>query len=322
MGLSGPIIQTEDLTRQFGATVAVDALDLSIAPGEVFGFLGHNGAGKTTTVRLLNGVLTPTRGRARVFGLDPATHGARVRAHTGVLTETPALDDRMTARAALRYFATVFGVPRAEVDRRVRQLLETFDLAERADDKVGSFSKGMRQRLALARTLIHDPQIVFLDEPTAALDPVATREVHRMIEQLSRSGRTVFLATHNLAEAERLCDRVAVLAHGRVLAAGTVRELGAHLNRGHRLVVEFAADQVEEAAHLLARIPPVAAVERLDGQHGADPGAVWLSLHGIGRDAVPDVLGALVAAGIRVYRVEPDEPSLEDVYFALQQEPA
>lgn len=317
-----PIIVAQDLTRQFGATVAVDSLNLTIAPGEVFGFLGHNGAGKTTTVRLLNGVLAPTRGHARVLGLDPATDGARVRARTGVLTETPALDDRMTARAALRYFATVFGVPRAEVERRVNQLLESFDLAERADDKVGAFSKGMRQRLALARTLIHDPQIVFLDEPTAALDPVATREVHRMIEQLSRSGRTVFLATHNLAEAERLCDRVAVLAHGRVLAAGSVRELGAHLNRGHRLLVEMEDAQVDETMRLLERTAPVVAVERLDGQQGAAPGAVWLSLHGVGRDAVPDVLAALVHAGIRIYRVEPDEPSLEDVYFALQQESA
>ena len=181
------VLTTTSLSRRFGDTLAVDALSIEIAQGEVFGFLGHNGAGKTTTVRLLNGVLTPSGGTAQVLGLDPWTDGAKVRARTGVLTETPALDDRLTARATLRFFAEVYGVPRPQVERRIGDLLAVFDLSARADDKVGGFSKGMRQRMALARTLIHDPEIIFLDEPTAGLDPAATREVHQLIQSLERA---------------------------------------------------------------------------------------------------------------------------------------
>ncbi|MCA9056736.1 MAG: ABC transporter ATP-binding protein, partial [Planctomycetaceae bacterium] len=190
-------------------------------------------------------------------GLDPQTDGARIRARTGVLTETPALDNRLTARATLEYFSDVYGVPRALRRQRVAELLERFELTKRANDKVGGFSKGMRQRLAIARTLVNDPDIIFLDEPTSGLDPVATREVHRLIERLSHRGRTVFLCTHNLAEAERLCDRVAVLARGRVLATGTTRELAAELNRGHRISVEVDTDATERALALFTALPQV-----------------------------------------------------------------
>ena len=255
------VVSTHQLSRHFGATVAVNQLMLEIERGEVFGFLGHNGAGKTTTVRLLNGVLTPTAGSARVFGLDPAIDGARVRARTGVLTETPALDDRMTAYATLCFFAEMYGVPRTQVKARVDELLAAFDLTARAGDKLGGFSKGMRQRMALARTILHNPELVFLDEPTTGLDPAAIREVHQLIERFRDQGHTIFLATHNLNEAERLCDRVAVLARGKVLAMGTTRELAYQLEHGHRLLVEVDAAQAALAAQVAATIPHVTQVE-------------------------------------------------------------
>lgn len=312
------VISTEGLTRRYGENVAVDRLTVSIRAGEVFGFLGHNGAGKTTTVRMLNGVIAPTGGSARVFGLDPQKDGARIRARTGVLTETPALDNRLTARATLEYFSDVYGVPRALRRQRVAELLERFELGKRADDKVGSYSKGMRQRLAIARTLVNDPDIIFLDEPTSGLDPVAIRDVHRLIERLSHRGRTVFLCTHNLAEAEHLCDRVAVLARGQVLATGTTRDLAAELNRGHRIGVEVDTDDTDRALDLFSALPFVSKAEVVVDRSAARNGAALLILHGVTRADVPPVIAAAAQAGVNLYRVEPVDSSLEDVYFALQ----
>ncbi|HHY58937.1 MAG TPA: ABC transporter ATP-binding protein [Chloroflexi bacterium] len=316
---STAVIITEELTRSFGAHIAVNNLTLRIEAGEVFGFLGHNGAGKTTTVRLLNGVLAPTSGSVRVFGLDPTTAGHRIRARTGVLTETPALDSRLTARATLLHFAEVYGVPARDRRRRVDELLATFELQKRADSKVGGFSKGMRQRLALARTLIHDPDIIFLDEPTSGLDPVAIRDVHQMIEWLTHRGRTVFLCTHNLAEAERLCDRVAVLAQGRVLAIGTTRELGSRLNRGHRISVEVDASDIARAVKLFAATPPVSLAEAVTDRAAVRNGSASIVLHGVSRPDIPQIIQTATEQGIKLYRVQPEEPSLEDVYFALQE---
>jgi len=314
------VISTRQLTRRFGENVAVDALTLEIEQGEVFGFLGHNGAGKTTTVRLLNGVLRPSAGAARVFGLDPVTDGAKIRARTGVLTETPALDDRLTARMTLLYFADMFGVPRAQVRPRVDELLALFDLGDRADEKVGGFSKGMRQRMALARTLLHDPEIVFLDEPTSGLDPAATREVHQLIERLRDRRHTVFLATHNLNEAERLCDRVVVLAKGKVLGMGTTRELAAQLEYGHRVIVEVDGLAAAQAEQVLRAVPHVTQVEAARDRNGSEAGGVFLLVHGTSREHVPELVAALTQSGVNLYRIEPDEPSLEDVYFALEHE--
>ena len=310
------VVVTAGLTRRFGTHTAVDDLTLSIEAGEIFGFLGHNGAGKTTTVRLLNGVLAPSGGGATVFGLDVATQGAAIRARTGVLTETPALDDRMSARATLRFFADVYGVEKTQINPRVEELLALFELQERANDRVGGFSKGMRQRMAIARTLVHRPQLVFLDEPTASLDPVATREVHQMIHRLAGEGHTVFLCTHNLVEAQRLCDRVAVLANGRLLAMGTTTELAHQLGRGERLRIEIEKAQVAAAESALQALPFVTAVER-SPEHGREAA---LSVHGVSRLNTPFVLQTLVGAGINIFSAMADDASLEDVYFALQAE--
>src|SRR5512143_1057337 len=173
--MTTPVIEISSLTRRFGETKAVDNLSLHVQAGEIFGFLGHNGAGKTTTVRLLNGVIEPTSGSACVLGLDPQAQGPALRARTGVLTETPSLDERLTARDNLSIYAELYNIPREKVATRVNSILSEFELADRANEKVGAYSKGMKQRLALGRALLHQPEVLFLDEPTAGLDPVAAR---------------------------------------------------------------------------------------------------------------------------------------------------
>lgn len=304
-----PVIKSHNLTRRFGETLAVDALTLEVRRGEVFGFLGHNGAGKTTTVRLLNGVLAPSGGESVVLGMNPATDGPTLRQRTGVLTETPSLDERLTARENLTIYADLYGVPVGDVQRRVGELLQDFGLADRADEKAGGYSKGMKQRLALARALLHRPELLFLDEPTAGLDPVASRQVLDLIQHQSRSeGHTVFLCTHNLAEAQRVCDRVAVMEHGRMVVIGAPGELGRQIGLPVRFEIEVAPDMASAAQTILR--------ERMGLKQVSAEGSV-ISAAGADRDDIPDMLAALVAAGVRVYRVMPQEASLEDVYFAV-----
>ncbi len=316
MGSMEPIIRTSGLTRHFGDTVAVSDLHLEIGSGEVFGFLGHNGAGKTTTVRLLNGILRPTQGTARVFGLDPVEHGAQVRGQTGVLTETPSLDDRLTARASLRIFARIYNVPRAQIEQRVNTLLQTFGLQDFADQKIGGYSKGMRQRLALARTLLHDPKLIFLDEPTSGLDPVAIRDVHNLILELTQTQqRTVFLCTHNLVEAQKLCHRVAVLAKGQLLAIGTPRELMTRYSRAQRVKLRIGIGQETLLPNLLRNSPQI----QFTTTNGCDNETTQIALQGVTQTHLPDFLRHLAAHGMDLFAVEPEEASLEDVYFALQE---
>jgi ABC-2 type transport system ATP-binding protein len=306
------IIVAQGLTRRFDEVVAVDNLDLEVQAGEVFGFLGHNGAGKTTTVRLLNGILAPSAGRVRVLGLEPSTEGPALRRRTGVLTETPSLDERLTGWENLSIFADLYGVPQGEVAGRVDQLLEMFELEGRAGEKAGNYSRGMKQRLALARALIHRPEILFLDEPTAGLDPVVTRRVHELIVHLSREeARTVFLCTHNLAEAQKLCSRVAVLEHGKLVALGTPAELARTAGRSQSLQVEVAPEDLAAARTVLADAGLCQAEQAPE-----EPGTLLLT--GVERESIPGLVAALVEAGVPVYRVASQEPSLEDIYFALQ----
>jgi ABC-2 type transport system ATP-binding protein len=301
----------EHLTVRFGDVTAVDDLSLSVHAGEVVALLGHNGAGKTTTVRTANGLAEPTAGSARVFGLSPAADGPVLRRRTAVLTDTPGIDERLTAREALVFAADLYDLPRRDVASRVSALLAEFGLAERADDRVGGFSRGMRQRLALARALLHRPELLFLDEPTTGLDPVATRQLHDIIRQVSaQEGRTVVLCTHNLIEAQALAHRVAVLARGRLVAIGTSAELARHGGVVDRVTVEVHPDDVAGALRAVAGVGPGA------GAPNAAGGV--LTLDGVTRERVPEVVARLAAAGVRVYRVAPQEPTLADAYFALQ----
>ena len=308
------IIAIENLTRRFGDNVAVDNLHLEVRSGEVFGFLGHNGAGKTTTVRLLNGVLESHDGRIRVLDLDPIIDGPALRSRTGVLTESASLDTRLTARDNLHIYAALFDVPRDKVASRAAELLEFFELSEHADARVATFSTGMRQRLALARTLLHEPEMLFLDEPTAGLDPVAAHQVNELIANLSHEkGRTVFLCTHNLVEAQKLCDRVAVMDHGRLVALGTPAELAQQYVRRLDVQIETALEQMDTALEVLSNAPSLTR-----GLPRRTNGSLTLTV--TGREAIPDLMNLLVNQGIRVYRLAANDPSLEDVYFALHGE--
>ena len=309
-----PIIIAEHLTRRFDDNIAVNDLNLEVNSGEVFGFLGHNGAGKTTTVRLLNGVLEAHAGKIRVMGLDPIDDGPALRVRSGVLTESISLDNRLTARDNLLIYADLFGVPRGSVKPRVDELLEFFELSEHADERVSGYSTGMRQRLALARTLLHEPEILFLDEPTSGLDPLAAHHVNNLIDNLSREkGRTVFLCTHNLVEAQKLCDRVAVMEHGKLVALGTPAELAHQYVKRLDVQIETAPEQTKITLEILSN---ASALTR--GLPRRTNGSITLTV--TGREAIPELLALLVSQGIRVYRLAANEPSLEDVYFALHGE--
>lgn len=309
--MSRPVIQISSLSRRFGEKNAVDKLTLDVQASEIFGFLGHNGAGKTTTVRLLNGVLEPTAGYVKVLGLDPQIEGPALRARTGVLTETPSLDEHLTARENLSIYADLYNVVHTEVAGRVNFLLSEFDLADRADEKVGGYSKGMKQRLALARALLHKPDVLFLDEPTAALDPVAARNVHTLVEDLARrEGCTVFLCTHNLVEAQKLCDRVAVMEHGKLVALGTPADLTRQFVK--RLDVDLEVDpvQMDLALQTLHEFPQL-----VISPPKREKDILTMTIYG--RDSIPELLSGLVQKGLRVYRLAPQEVNLEEVYFAL-----
>ncbi|GGI09185.1 ABC transporter ATP-binding protein [Egicoccus halophilus] len=307
--VADPELVLVGVTRRFGEVVALDRLDLTIARGEVVGLLGHNGAGKTTTVRLLAGLLAADGGTVRVGGLDPTVDGATVRRRLGVLPADPVVDRRMTAAQNLAFAADVFGMAEAGLDARIDAALERFGLAGRGDDEVAGFSTGMRQRLSLARVLLPDPEVLLLDEPTAALDPIAARQVRRELAMLAaEEGRTVVVATHDLAEAELLCDRVVVLERGRIVVDGSPAELAAAHGTGG-LLLEVAPDQVDIVHRRLSRLAAVRDVE-IDA-------AGRVRARGVPRDEIPGLVWALAAAELAVYEVRRLDPTLEEVYLAL-----
>jgi len=303
-------ITTEGLSRAFGDQPALDDLTIEVRPGEVLALLGPNGAGKTTTVRLLNGVLTPDTGQARVLGLDPIADGDALRHRTGVLTENAGLDDRLTARENLLFTARVRGMSRGEAERRVTTMIDRFAMGDRADDQTLGFSTGQRKRLALVRALLHDPEVLYLDEPTSGLDPAATREVVALIDRLAREdGRTVVLCTHFLGEAGRLADRMAVLHRGRLQAFGRPDDLAAELWTGLEVELDLGRRAAASLLDLLGSVPGVGAVAP------SDEGAV-VTIDD--RARVPGLNRALVAAGVDVFATRPRPPTLEDVYFAIE----
>jgi len=221
------LIQCESLTKKFGRFTAVDKVTFDVANGEVFGLLGPNGAGKTTTLRLLSTVLKPTSGTATVAGHDLMREPQKVRASIGVLPEDTGLYDRLTPTEHLLYYGRLHGIPEDELTRRANKLLHSMELSERANAKVGDFSKGMRQKVALLRAFIHDPPVLLLDEPTAGLDVMSARSIHAFVERFRREGKAIVISTHNMTEAQKLCDRVAIIDRARIVAVGTVDELQA-----------------------------------------------------------------------------------------------
>jgi ABC-2 type transport system ATP-binding protein len=300
-----PALVVEHLTKRFGERVAVDDVSFSVAVGEVFGFLGPNGAGKTTTVRILATLIAPTSGTARVAGvlLDPA-NGVDIRKRIAVMTESPGLYLRLTVAENLEFFAGLYEL--AQPQARIGQALAAVNLAGRANDPCGSLSKGLRQRVALARALLSDPAILFLDEPTSGLDPVASREVHELIDGLRDHGVTVFLTTHRLEEAERLCDRVAILNT-------SLRTIGRPDELRDRL---FTKSLVVRTLAPLASPDAVFAVAGVDGWHNDDTTRYTLTVSDA-RIAAPAVTRALVAAGADLLSLAEAQHSLEDVYLEL-----
>lgn len=230
-GAEGWMIEAIGLERRFGDFQAVQSLDLRVAPGEIFGFLGPNGAGKTTTIRMLVGLLRPSAGRVIIDGVDMADDPLGARARTAFLPDTPYLYEKLTAREFIHFIAGLYRVPPALAARRIDELLPLFDLAERADDLIEGFSHGMRQKTVLAAALVHDPRVLFLDEPTVGLDPRSARLLRDILRQLAARGATVFLSTHILEIAERMCDRIAIIDQGRIIAQGTVEALHAQADR-------------------------------------------------------------------------------------------
>ncbi len=226
----GSVIEARGLHKAFGDFVAVESVDLAVQGGEIFGFLGPNGAGKTTTIKMLIGLLRPTSGTALIGGHDVEREPIAAKRLIGYVPDEPYLPDKLSAREFLQFIGGLYGIPPAELRRRGEELLRLFDLSEHADALVGGYSHGMRQKTALAGALLHNPRALFLDEPTVGLDPRSARLIKDILRQLAAHGTAVFLTTHILEIAERLCDRVAIVRGGRIVASGTLDELrnGAH----------------------------------------------------------------------------------------------
>jgi ABC-2 type transport system ATP-binding protein len=294
---SDAAIVTTGLTKTYGSVTALAGLSMSVPRGEVFGFLGPNGAGKTTAVKLLLGLARPTSGTATVLGAPAGDASARRR--IGYLPELFRYQSWLSAYEVLVLHCDLARIRKSRVRGEVERALVTVGLAERAHDRVGTFSKGMQQRLGLGVALLGSPEVVFLDEPTSALDPVGRRDVRDIIRHLRDRGVTVFLNSHLLGEVEQVCDRVAVVHHGTVIASGP---LGALLsNSGVRVRVEGLG-------------PAAAKLERF-GQLHQD--GEWISIEGLALEGVPDLVSEIVALGGRVYAVEPRHQSLEDRFMEL-----
>ncbi len=296
------MIQTENLSRKFGDTVAVDSLSLQVAEGEVFGFLGPNGAGKTTTVRMLTCLIAPTSGSAVVNGFRVGRDDLQIRRSVGILTETPGLYDSLSAERNLQIYASLYEVQQPAV--QISKYLHMLGLWERRLDPAATLSKGMKQKLAIARSLLHEPRVLFLDEPTASLDPEAAHVVHDFIFELRKAGRTIFLCTHNLDEADRLCDRIGVFKT-RLLALDTPARLRAQLF-GRRVVVHLLqADQAmtESVRHL----PFVRAAQVVDNK-------LVLDIDNPEADN-PELVRVLIGQGAQIQFVSELRRPLEDVYL-------
>jgi ABC-2 type transport system ATP-binding protein len=300
-----PAIETRDLRRSFDDLVAVDGVDLAVSEGEIYAFLGPNGAGKTTMVRMLTTLLQPSGGSATVAGHDVVRDAAAVRRAIGVALQEAALDPLMKGRELIQLQATLHGMPRDEGRRRAEELLVRVGLQRAADRQVGTYSGGMRRRLDLASALVHEPRVLFLDEPTTGLDPVSRKAIWEEVEKLNRDGTTVFLTTQYLEEADNLADRVGIIDNGRIVAEGTPGSLKAEIGRPH-LEVKVADAAAEQADEILARfgrcLPSrdgVALVELESGAAGVAP-----------------VVRALDEAGLAVESLDLVEPTLDDVFVA------
>jgi ABC-2 type transport system ATP-binding protein len=241
MNASSPLIETSHLVKRFGDKVAVNDISFDVRAGEVFGFLGPNGAGKTTTIKMIVGLLQPSSGTVKVAGFDVQKESMQAKASSGYVPDTPNLYMKLSARELLRFVGDLYELKRGKVDERIDELLRMFDLADVRDDLIDSYSHGMKQKAALAAALIHDPKVLVLDEPTVGLDPKSARLIKDILRQLADRGAAVFLSTHILEIAERMCDRIGIIDHGNLVAQGTMAELRASSTGGGSLEDIFLA---------------------------------------------------------------------------------
>src|SRR5438270_4395794 len=323
------MIEAHALTRRFGTFTAVSQLSLSVPAGSVLALLGPNGAGKTTTVRMLAGLLAPTEGEATVAGYDIRHEPDAVRACVGLMTDVPGLFEQMTVPAYLDFFGSIYGMSSAKRSRRINDLLKLFELTEHRHKKMVGFSKGMKQKVALARALLHEPAVLFLDEPTSGLDPLAARTVRELIVGLKHSNRSIVLCTHDLDEAERLADQVAIIRKGKIVACDTPALLRERASGETYVRVEFAQAcplslEAIQTINGLSEPRFTSSNKSVEsGQHdrnGTHPSAMEYAENVLEyrtaqpRVVNPQVLLQLVTAGAQVVSVTCETPTLEDVY--------
>ncbi len=309
--MSALVVETKKLTKHYGPVVAVDKLNLKVREGEVFGMLGPNGSGKTTTILMLLGLTEPTSGYVRVLGLDPARRPLSVKARVGYLPDQVGFYDDMTARENLIYIAKLNGLPREEAYRRIDEALAQMGLADVADRRVGTFSRGMRQRLGLAEVLIKRPRLIIMDEPTQGLDPEAAHEFLGIVRDLKAREISILLASHLLHQVQAVCDRVGLFHKGKMVLEGTVPQLARKvLGGGYRIRVQARSedDRIERA---LRDVRGVLNVKRVR----ANEYEVETT-----HDLRPEVARAVVEAGGRLYSLNVEEPSLDEIYTRYFQE--
>ena len=280
-----------------GETAAVDGIRFSLDKGEIFGFLGPNGAGKTTTVKLLCGMLTPSDGRCEVLGIDPTQNPEQLHKIAGVVTEHAQMYDHMTALENLQFYGTLFGMSRSECTERAKELLRRLELTDVMDRRLGAYSTGMRQRLSLARALLHRPLILFLDEPASGLDPESAQNVNSLIQEQAAEGITVFLCTHQLRYAQEMCTTYGLMNRGRLFAAGNITELRAMVCRNTKLRIK-------------ASCMPKDMAYREAGDHVYEVDVA-------SEQDIPLIVKRIVDAGGDLYHVSEERLSLEEIYFSL-----
>ena len=300
------MIRTEDLTKRFGSFTAVDEVNIEVRAGEILAILGPNGAGKTTTIRMLASILKPSSGKVFVSGYDSVTHSQEIRQLVGLLTEHHGLYTRMKALDYLRFFGRTYGMTDSDIRSRAEMLLERYGLAGALDVRLGQYSKGMRQKLALVRALLHDPTVLLLDEPTSAMDPSSAHLFRNSIDDLRRSDRAIIVCTHNLFEAEALADRIAIIRRGKIIAMDATEAL-------KRRLLGNPVMELRVARELDGAVDALPSDIRL-----LDQGDRWIRYEVENPDvANPSVINAMMQAGVPIVTLAEIERSLEDLYLRV-----
>ncbi len=306
--LAPPAIETIDLTRRYGSLLALDGLSLSLVPGDVFGFIGPNGAGKSTTMKILAGLLEPSSGQARILGKAVQSNGDFVRRNIGYMPDSFGVYEDLKVCEYLEFFASAYGIPRRQRRKIVQDVLDLTDLVYKKDALVDSLSRGMQQRLGLARVLVHDPPVLLLDEPASGLDPRARIEIRELLKELQRLGKTILISSHILSELGEFCNKLGIIERGKLLIAGTIDDLFQRAGT-HPIICIDVVTNPDGAQALLQRDPRVERVERLNGQLRISLKDASLHHHFL--------IESLLAGGFQLHSVAPQQLKLEDVFLRL-----